>query len=52
MKVPFMFGRILFGGFFLDNGINQLKQRKNLRHYVSAKDVPCRMWRLRFPELR
>jgi uncharacterized membrane protein YphA (DoxX/SURF4 family) len=41
MKAPFMIGRLLFGGFFLYNGINHLRQRKNLSQYASAKNVPA-----------
>ena len=40
MKAPFLIGRILFGGFFLYNGINHLKQYKNLSQYAAAKNVP------------
>jgi uncharacterized membrane protein YphA (DoxX/SURF4 family) len=41
MKAPFMVGRLLFGGFFLYNGINHLAQRNNLAEYASAKKVPA-----------
>ncbi len=41
MKAPFLIGRVLFGGFFLYNGINHLRQRKNLAQYASAKKVPA-----------
>jgi len=40
MKVPFLLGRLLFGGFFLYNGINHLKERKQLAQYAGAKKVP------------
>jgi putative oxidoreductase len=40
MKAPFLIGRLLFGGFFLYNGINHLRQRKNLAQYAQAKNVP------------
>ena len=40
MKAPFLIGRILFGGFFLYNGINHLRQRKNLAAYTASKGVP------------
>jgi len=39
-KTAFLLGRIMFGGFFLYNGINHLKQRKNLAQYAAAKNVP------------
>lgn len=41
MKAPFMIGRLLFGGFFLYNGINHLRQRNSLVQYASAKKVPA-----------
>jgi putative oxidoreductase len=37
---PFLIGRILFGGFFLYNGINHLRQRKNMASYTASKGVP------------
>lgn len=40
MKTPFMIGRLLFGGFFLYNGINHFVNRKMLAEYVRAKHVP------------
>ena len=40
MKVPFLLGRLIFGGFFLYNGINHLKERKSLAQYAQAKNVP------------
>ena len=40
MKIPFLLGRIVFGGFFLYNGINHFKQRKSLAEYAKAKNVP------------
>ena len=40
MKAPFLIGRILFGGFFLYNGINHLMQRKTLASYSATKGVP------------
>ncbi|HXA83593.1 MAG TPA: DoxX family protein, partial [Candidatus Dormibacteraeota bacterium] len=33
-------GRLVFGGFFLYNGINHLKERKSLGQYAGAKNVP------------
>ena len=41
MKTPFLIGRLLFGGFFLYNGINHLKNRKQMSHYVESKGVPA-----------
>ncbi|HVI80943.1 MAG TPA: DoxX family protein [Candidatus Acidoferrum sp.] len=40
MKAPFLIGRMLFGGFFLYNGINHLRQRKNMASYTASKGVP------------
>ena len=40
MKTPFLIGRILFGGFFLYNGINHLRQRKSMAAYTATKGVP------------
>lgn len=40
MKAAFLIGRLAFGGFFLYNGINHLKQHKNLAQYAALKDVP------------
>lgn len=40
MKAAFLIGRMVFGGFFIYNGINHLKERKNLAQYAQAKNVP------------
>jgi uncharacterized membrane protein YphA (DoxX/SURF4 family) len=40
MKLPFTLGRLLFGGFFLYNGINHFLQYKTLSQYAQAKGVP------------
>ncbi len=40
MKVPFLLGRVIFGGFFLYNGINHFKERKSMAQYAAAKGVP------------
>ena len=40
MKAAFLIGRLVFGGFFLYNGINHLKQRKQLGQYAESKNVP------------
>jgi uncharacterized membrane protein YphA (DoxX/SURF4 family) len=39
-KIPFLIGRLFFGGFFLYNGIEQIKKRNQLAQYASAKHVP------------
>lgn len=41
MKAPFLLGRILFGGFFLYNGINHLKNAKAMAPYAESKGVPA-----------
>ena len=41
MKAPFLLGRILFGGFFLYNGINHLKKAKDMAPYAESKGVPA-----------
>jgi len=40
MKAAFLIGRLVFGGFFLYNGINHLKERKSLAQYAQTKNVP------------
>ena len=40
MKSAFVIGRLIFGSFFLYNGINHLKQRKSLAQYAATKNVP------------
>jgi len=40
MKAAFFIGRMLFGGFFLQNGINHLKQHENLAQYAGSKGIP------------
>ncbi len=40
MKATFLLGRMIFGGFFIYNGINHLKNRKMLAPYAAAKHVP------------
>jgi uncharacterized membrane protein YphA (DoxX/SURF4 family) len=40
MKAPFLLGRLLFGGFFLYNGINHFKELKGMSQYAQSKNVP------------
>jgi uncharacterized membrane protein YphA (DoxX/SURF4 family) len=40
MKAAFLIGRLVFGGFFLYNGIHHLKERKQLGKYAESKNVP------------
>lgn len=41
MKIPFLLGRIIFGGFFLYNGIHHFLERKSMAQYARAKNVPA-----------
>ena len=40
MKIPFLIGRMMFGGFFIYSGINHLVNRKQMAEYTRAKNVP------------
>jgi uncharacterized membrane protein YphA (DoxX/SURF4 family) len=40
MKIPFLVGRAVLGGFFLYNGINHFKQRRAMAQYAASKGVP------------
>ena|SRR5690606_18619857 len=40
MDILFLIGRILFGGFFLYNGINHLNKQAALTGYAKSKKVP------------
>src|ERR1700746_1820814 len=40
MKAPFLIGRLLFAGFFINSGISHLKDRKSMAGYVRSKGVP------------
>ena len=40
MRIPFLLGRMLFGGYFIMSGINHFKQTKQLAQYAGAKGVP------------
>lgn len=41
MKTPFLLGRILFGGFFLYNGINHLRNHEQMAPFAESKGVPA-----------
>jgi len=41
MKAPFLIGRLVFGGFFLYNGINHFRNHKQMAQYAQAKGVPA-----------
>ena len=40
MKIPFLIGRVVFGGFFLYNGVNHFRKLKTMAPYAASKDVP------------
>ena len=44
MKAVHLLGRLIFGGFFLYNGINHFKQQEALAQYAGAKNVPNPDW--------
>ena len=39
MKIPFLIGRMIFGGFFLYSGINHFKNHKMMAQYTASKNV-------------
>ena len=41
MKAPFLLGRMIFGGFFLYNGIHHFRERKMMAQYTQSKGVPA-----------
>jgi putative oxidoreductase len=41
MQAPFLIGRIMFGGFFLYNGIHHLLKADEMAPYAGAKNVPA-----------
>ncbi len=40
MKSLFLLGRLVFGGFFLYNGLHHFQERKAMAQYTSSKGVP------------
>src|ERR1700735_4107727 len=40
MKATFLLGRLVFGGFFIYNGIHHLQERKSMGQYAKSKNVP------------
>ena len=44
MKLPFVLGRVIYGGFFLYSGINHFKEFRKMSQYTASKKVP-------FPEV-
>ncbi len=41
MSLAFLIGRLLFGGYFLYNGMNHFLMRKTLVGYAASKGVPA-----------
>lgn len=40
MRVPFLLGRLIFGGYFVMSGIHHFQQRKTMAQYAASKNVP------------
>ncbi len=40
MKIPFLLGRLIFGGFFINSGINHFVKRDSMAQYAGYKGVP------------
>jgi putative oxidoreductase len=40
MRLPFLLGRAIFGGYFIMAGINHFKQTEQLAQYAGSKNVP------------
>jgi uncharacterized membrane protein YphA (DoxX/SURF4 family) len=40
MKTFFLLGRLIFGGFFLYNGLHHFQEKKSMSQYAAAKNVP------------
>jgi putative oxidoreductase len=40
MKIPFLLGRMVFGGYFIFAGLNHFKEREQMKQYAAAKGVP------------
>jgi putative oxidoreductase len=40
MRTMFLLGRALFGGFFIQNGLNHFKNQKMMSDYAASKGVP------------
>ena len=40
MRIPFLIGRVMFGGYFIMSGINHFKRQKQMAQYAAAKKVP------------
>jgi len=40
MRIPFLIGRAMFGGYFIMSGIKHFQQQKQMAQYAAAKKVP------------
>jgi len=40
MRIPFLIGRAIFGGFFIMSGIKHFQQRKQMARFAALKKVP------------
>jgi uncharacterized membrane protein YphA (DoxX/SURF4 family) len=40
MRIPFLLGRLIFGGYFVMSGINHFKQTEQMAGYAASKNVP------------
>lgn len=40
MRIPFLIGRAMFGGFFIMSGIKHFQQQKQMAQFAAAKKVP------------
>jgi putative oxidoreductase len=40
MRVPFLLGRLMFGGYFIMSGINHFKEKQQMTQYAAMKKVP------------
>jgi len=40
MRIPFLLGRAIFGGFFILNGMNHFQKASQLAGYAARKNVP------------
>jgi putative oxidoreductase len=41
MRALFLLGRLIFGGFFVFNGINHFRNQEGMSQYAAAKGVPA-----------
>lgn len=40
MRLPFLLGRLIFGGYFISSGIHHFQQTRELAQYAKTKRVP------------